>query len=335
MSAPSLSVVVIGRNEGARLERCLQSVRAINGFPNLEIIYVDSGSSDGSCALARSLGCRVIELHSDRPSAAMGRNAGWRAAIAPLILFLDGDTVLDPDFAARAAAALEDSSIAVVCGRRRELKPEASVYNRVLDLDWIAPPGICEYCGGDALMRRDALEAVSGYDDTLIAGEEPDMCRRMRGQGRQILHLDCPMTGHDLDMHRWRQYWRRAVRTGHAYAEVSARYAKTGLPLWRAESRANIKRGSFWTGAWLLGFAASAVWLNPLPLLAVGAMMGVLAIRTARRFAWKSPDRTTLLLYGLHSHFQQLPIFIGQLGYWRDRRRGARRRLIEYKETPA
>jgi len=329
---PTLSVVVIGRNEGARLERCLKSVRAIRGWQGeVEVIYVDSGSTDDSCAMARSLHCRVLELNSDRPSAALGRNAGWRFAAAPLILFLDGDTVLDPDFPVRAAAALKEEGVAAVSGRRRELFPEASIYNRVLDLDWIGQPGQCDYCGGDACIKREALEAVNGYDDTLIAGEEPDMCRRMRALGYRILHLDCPMTGHDLAMRNWRQYWRRAVRTGHAYAEVSGRYAGSALPLWQAESRANVKRGTFWAAAAPIGVLLSISLRNPLPLVAVAGVLAMLSFRTARKFTWKSSDRTALLLYGLHSHIQQLPILLGQMGYWRDRRHNHQRRLIEYK----
>jgi glycosyltransferase involved in cell wall biosynthesis len=329
----TLSVVVIGRNEGPRLDRCLQSVRAIRGWQgDVEVIYVDSGSTDDSRTRARSFGCRIVELHSERPSAALGRNAGWRAAVAPLVLFLDGDTILDPDFPLRAAAALADPGVAVVCGRRREIRPDASVFNRVLDLDWIGRAGLCDYCGGDALIRRSILEAVNAYDDSLIAGEEPDMCRRMRGLGHQILYLDCPMTGHDLAMHHWRQYWRRAVRTGHAYAEVSSRYADTPLPLWSAESRANAQRGIFWAAAWMFGIVVSVMWRSPLPFAAVIALLCAMSSRTAQKFTWKSSDRQTLFLYGLHSHLQQIPILIGQLSYYLDRRRGRRRRLIEYKE---
>jgi len=333
-SKPTLSVVVIGRNEGARLERCLKSVKAIRNWQgHIETIYVDSGSTDDSRTLARSLDCLVTEVHSDRPSAALGRNAGWRMAKAPLILFLDGDTILHPDFPVKAAAALTDPNIAAIFGRRREIRPEASFYNRVLDLDWISRPGLCDYCGGDALIRRVALEVVGGYDDTLIAGEEPDMCRRMRGLGYKILHVDCEMTGHDLAIHHFSQYWRRAVRTGHAYAEVSARYAGTELPAWTAESNANVKRGGFWIAIPLLAIAA-CIWLrNPLPLLVPIALLGILSVRSAQRSSWKSTDRTALLLYGVHSHVQQVPILIGQLGYWWDRRRGRRRRLIEYKES--
>jgi cellulose synthase/poly-beta-1,6-N-acetylglucosamine synthase-like glycosyltransferase len=335
-TVPTLAVVIIGRNEGSRLERCIRSVKAIRNWAGrIEIFYVDSGSTDSSCARAHDLGCTVINVTSDRPSAARGRNAGWRRAGAPLVLFLDGDTILDPDFLATAAAALAEPKVAAVCGRRREIHPDGSLYNRVLDLDWISSPGSVEFCGGDALIRREALLAADGYDDTLIAGEEPDMCRRMRGLGWQILHLDCPMTGHDLAMYRWRQYWRRAVRTGYAYAEVSERYASTAMPLWLSESRSNLKRGGFWAFVSLTAILAAAFGRSWLPLAAALLLLIGMSVRTARRFSWKSSEKVTLFLYGLHSHVQQLPIMVGQFSYWRAKRRGRGRRLIEYKESGA
>lgn len=206
----------------------------------VELIYVDSASTDGSPERAAALGATVITVHPERPSAALGRNAGWRAARAPLVLFLDGDTILHPRFVADSLPEFQNPPVTVVWGHRREIHPEASLYNRgAPDLDWIYPPGPSEFCGGDALMRRVALEAVDGFDATLIAGEEPDLCRRLRARGGLILHVDRPMTGHDLAMTRWRQYWRRAVRAGHAYAEVAARFRATDTPLWEREVKRN------------------------------------------------------------------------------------------------
>ena len=197
---PLVSVVVIGRNEAPRLEQCLRSIRDMaNPGGRTETIYVDSASSDCSVEVADRLGVRVINVQSSRPTAALGRNAGWRASSGSYILFLDGDTILDPNFVADSLADFEPDT-AIVFGNRREIHPEASIYNRVLDLDWISPAGIADYCGGDALVRREALEAVCGYDEALIAGEEPEMCRRMRGLGWTILHVDRAMTGHDLAM---------------------------------------------------------------------------------------------------------------------------------------
>lgn len=328
---PVLSVVVIGRNEGERLTRCLESVRAMTdpGGP-VELIYVDSASTDGSPERAAALGATVITVHPERPSAALGRNAGWRAARAPLVLFLDGDTILHPRFVADSLPEFQNPPVTVVWGHRREIHPEASLYNRVLDLDWIYPPGPSEFCGGDALMRRVALEAVDGFDATLIAGEEPDLCRRLRARGGLILHVDRPMTGHDLAMTRWRQYWRRAVRAGHAYAEVAARFRATDTPLWERE----VKRNRVHAGVLLLLLLVAVAgllrgWLV-IPLLVIGLWLA-LALRTALKVGWKSRNPLTRLLYGIHSHIQQIPILIGQLGYYRDRWRGRRRGLIEYK----
>ncbi|MDG4554679.1 MAG: glycosyltransferase [Candidatus Competibacter sp.] len=328
---PALSVVVIGRNEGERLTRCLESVRAMAdpGGP-VELIYVDSASTDGSPERAAALGAAVIVVHPERPSAALGRNAGWRAARAPLVLFLDGDTLLHPRFVIDSLPEFQNPKVVVVWGHRREIRPEASLYNRVLDLDWVYPPGPSEFCGGDALMRCEALEAVDGFDATLIAGEEPDLCRRLRARGGLILHVDRPMTGHDLAMTRWRQYWRRAVRAGHAYAEVAERFRATDTPLWERE----LKRNRVHAGVLLLSLPVAVAGLLrgglAIPLLVLGLWLA-LALRTALKVGWKSRDPLTRLLYGLHSHVQQIPILIGQLGYYRDRWRGRRRGLIEYK----
>lgn len=329
---PALSVVVIGRNEGQRLTACLQSVRDMDPVAGgVEILYVDSASSDDSVARAEALGVRVIRIQPQRPTAAIGRNVGWRAARAPLILFLDGDTLLDPLFVSRAWSAFDDPRVAGVCGNRWESRPRDSFYNRVLDLDWRGPAGDVEYCGGDALMRRAVLERVGGFDETLIAGEEPDLWRRIRALGYTGLRLDMAMTSHDLAMTRWSQYWSRATRTGHAYAEVSARYRDTALPLWSRTARRNRIHAMLLLGSLALSALASLARLSPWPLLLWLLLLLAVVSRTAWRQRWRGADPWTLLLYGLHSHLQQIPIFIGQLGYDRAQRLGRRQGLIEYK----
>ena len=324
MSKPALSVVVIGRNEGARLERCLRSIGQMDAPGEVEIVYVDSASVDGSPARAAAMGAKVIAVHPKRPTAALGRNAGWRAASAEFVLFLDGDTILNPAFVKEALRNLDETT-AIVWGHRREINIQGSIYNRTLDLDWIYPPGITEFCGGDALMRRAVLEQVGGFDETLIAGEEPEMCRRIRSHGWKIRHIDFPMTGHDLAMTKWSQYWRRATRAGYAYAEVSQRFRGSGLPFWEEDARRNRNRALVLIVLCLLGLTG---WWQ---FLIVLALLSALVLRTAAKTRWKSPSLYTRLLYGVHSHLQQIPIFVGQLQYWNDRRAGKVRGLIEYK----
>ena len=329
-----ISVVVIGRNEGPRLARCLAAVQAADWQGQLrELIYVDSSSHDDSVALAGRLGARVFELGAARPCAAAGRNIGWRAARGEFVLFLDGDTVLHPHFVQRAMAALADARVVAVWGHRRESHPAQSIYTRVLDLDWVFAPGRSDYFGGDALVRRQALVDVGGFDDALIAGEEPELCRRLRAQGGFIEHIDAPMTLHDLAITTARGWWTRAERAGLAYAQVATRYAGTVDPLWQREARRNRVHGSALLSLPLL--LAATLWLQP--VLGAGLMLAVLALwaRSAWRCRWKCPGRPALAwAYAAHSHLQQLPILAGQWRWWRLQRALRQPELIEYQRAP-
>lgn len=330
----NLSVVIIGRNEGERLIRCIRSVRTMSNFSsdNTEIIYVDSDSTDNSPAQAKALGAKVLTVHPERPAAAIGRNAGWKAAKAPYILFLDGDTILDPDFVTAALQQFKQHpQAAIVWGHRRELYPEKSWYQRVLDLDWVYPPGLAEFCGGDALMRRDVLAEIDGYNPQLIAGEEPEMCQRIRAKGYEIWHIDHAMTLHDLAITRWSQYWRRAVRAGHAYAEVSNLLKNTETPLWERDAKRNLMLAIILISVAIFGLAGSLFFSSMLPFLLSLGFFTAISIRTAWKCRWKSTDIMSLILYGVHSHFQQIPIAFGQLSYYYLRWQGKRRGLIEYK----
>jgi glycosyltransferase involved in cell wall biosynthesis len=328
---PVLSVVVIGRNEGQRLARCFESIARIKTVSVKEVIYVDSASTDCSAELGSRYGALSITIRPERPTAAVARNTGWRRTASDLILFLDGDTVLHSDFPRVAYDALSmDESIAAVWGHRRELHPERSIFNRVLDLDWISRPGLTEFCGGDVLMRRIALVEAGGFDDGLIAGEEPELCRRIRASGFKILHIDEPMTLHDLDIKHWTQYCKRAIRTGHAYAEVAERFRNSADPLWSPEQRANLLRGSWWT----LSFSAAvivSIRFGSIPFAAWLALLLILSLRSAWRARWKTDDILTLFLYGIHSQLQQVPILVGQLKYTFNKGRSSRSGLIEYK----
>ena len=330
--SPALSVVIIGRNEGQRLVRCLQSVSHIGGETGpIEVIYVDSASTDASPQAAARLNAEVIVLDGGKCTAARGRNAGWQRALAPYVLFLDGDTILHPDFAHTALTTLKsDPSIAAVWGHRRELYPERSLYTRVADLDWIYAPGFTDYCGGDVLMRRSTLAEVDGYDATLIAGEEPELCRRFRARHYRILHIDAPMTLHDLGLKTFSQYWRHALRAGYAYADMADRFRNSTDPMWMLESRKNIRTGVFWIVWATVGIAMVALvgWWSGLWL----ALLPLLSARSGWKARAKAPGQISLLfLYGVHSQLQQLPILFGQLKYFGDRRLGKQQKLIEYK----
>ncbi len=239
--ATPVDAVVIGRNEGARLIACLA---ALQGQVR-RVIYVDSGSQDGSCAAARKAGAEVVELDMAQPfTAARARNAGLaRLRGDGFVQLLDGDCTVDPGWIPAAAAFLETHpKVAVVCGRRRERHPEATVYNHLCDLEWDTPAGAAKACGGDALMRRDALAQVGGFRDDLIAGEEPELCLRLRRKGWDVWRLDAEMTLHDADIRQFSQWWKRSRRAGHAFAEGAHLHGAPPDRHWVRETR----RALFW-----------------------------------------------------------------------------------------
>jgi GT2 family glycosyltransferase len=223
MSGLQRGAVAIGRNEGNRLRRCIESLRA--RFD--PIVYVDSGSSDGSVERVRELGLEVVELDMSLPfSAGRARNAGFER-IKELrmevdwVQFIDGDCELDRAWPDRAEEVLRaDPGLAIVCGRRRERSPEASIFNTLCDLEWDGPVGNVRACGGDFMARATAFEEVGGFDPAFVAGEEPELCLRLRQQGWRIERLADEMTLHDAAMFRVGQWWQRAQRTGHAYAQT-------------------------------------------------------------------------------------------------------------------
>jgi len=217
------AVVAIGRNEGRRLERCIESLRG--RFD--PIVYVDSGSKDGSVELVRGLGLEVVELDMSVPfSAGRARNAGFEwiqenSSGTRYVQFIDGDCELDAAWPALARETLErDSGLAIVCGRRRERMPEASIYNRLCDLEWDSPIGSVRACGGDFMVRCDAFAEVGGFDPCFVGGEEPELCLRLRLLDWRIERLSAEMTLHDAAMDRVGQWWLRAQRSGHAYVHT-------------------------------------------------------------------------------------------------------------------
>lgn len=325
-----LSVVVIGRNEGSRLARCLESVVPLKQMSHgTEILYVDSNSTDNSIDIAKSYGATVIPLRAQSPSAAAARNIGWRTAKGEFVLFLDGDTQLAPDFLHNALPKFVEPQIAIICGHRREINPHDSIYNCVFDLDWIYPTGDVDFCGGDAIVRHKVLVEVGGFNETLIAGEEPEMCRRIRGKGYRVVRLDQLMTRHDLHMMSFGQYWRRCFRTGYAYAEIAHRQGYGRGALWRWESLHNFFKGFLMIGLIILSiFALPWSWK---PLGFTCFLFFLLIGRTAVLAKPKAGNWRDSLAYGAHAHFQHIPMFMGQLAYWWDYFMGKCRPIIEYK----
>ncbi|GLO71564.1 hypothetical protein MACH17_30810 [Phaeobacter inhibens] len=313
---PIVDAVVIGRNEGARLVACLQSLQG----QVRRVIYVDSGSTDGSVAAAEAMGIKVISLDmSQRFTAARARNAGLAHldGDCDYVQLVDGDCEVVPGWIATATARLEaDPQLAVVCGRRRERAPDASIYNQLCDDEWNTPIGPAKACGGDALMRLRTLQEVGGYRNDLIAGEEPELCLRLARVGWGIWRLDAEMTLHDAQMHRFSQWWQRSRRAGFAFAEGTTLHGAGPEHHWVAETR----RALLW------GAGIPLLTLILLPF--TGWALVLLLMYPAQVLRLSHRMGRTRALYSVLGKFAEAQ---GALEYHWLRLRGRNRGLLEYK----
>lgn len=318
-------VVAIGRNEGDRLKRCLSSARQ-----TAAVVYVDSGSSDGSLVWARGEGFDVVELDTTAGfTAARARNAGFRRLMqlfpdVQFVQFVDGDCELAEGWLGAATAFLQrQTDAAAVFGRRRERHPERSIYNRICDAEWDVPVGKARACGGDVMMRVAALDQVGGYRDDFIAGEEPELCVRLRAADWTIWRIEAEMTRHDAAMTRFGQWWRRNVRSGYAFALGRSEHGAPPEQLWVWESR----RAWLW-GIWLPLACALAVIAFGAPGLALLLLYPLQLVRRIPRQKGDLRDRIGFAALELLGRFAE---GTGQLRFAADRLFKGRSQIIEYK----
>jgi GT2 family glycosyltransferase len=325
-SRNAFGVVAIGRNEGERLSQCLRSVAQLTSL----VVYVDSGSTDGSVELARNLGASVLALDLSTPfTAGRARNAGFRRVreLAPTlrhVQFVDGDCEVAQGWLNKAAQFLDaNPDIAVVCGRCRERFPGHSVYNMLCDIEWDTPVGEAKACGGIAMIRVDAFESVKGFSADLIAGEEPELCVRLRAAGWRIWRMAEEMTLHDAAMQHFGQWWRRTLRGGYAFAQGADMHGAPPERHWVRESRS----AWFWGMGIPLTVLAVVIGWNAwgLSLLAIYPLQIIrLALREGRR-SRENWWRATFLVLG------KFPEMLGQVKFMLHRYVGGQPRLIEYK----
>jgi GT2 family glycosyltransferase len=325
-----VAIVAIGRNEGERLKPCLRA--ALRDGPI--VIYVDSGSADGSAEYARSLGCRVVELDASRPfSAARARNEGFacvmeQAPDTPFVQFVDGDCELEEGWIEQAVNTLKEKSHAGVgCGRVREMYPETSVYNRICDLEWRQPAGEVRTSGGRFMARARAFREVGGFRPDVIAAEDDEFCIRVRRQGWKILMIDVPMASHDAAIASFRQWWRRNRRAGHAYAQVAALHGGGDERYFIRDRR----RILIWGLALPFAALAAAPFTHGISLLALLCLYGLQfahIVLGCRKREWASRDAWA---YGFFTVISRFPALQGLLEYYWRRMRRRPMTIIEYK----
>lgn len=315
---PGISVVVIGLNVEKYLARALTAIRNSH-YPQdqLEIIYVDSGSTDLSLPIAAGFPeVQLIALHDPAPNAAKGRNAGFQAAKHDLIHFVDADSYLDPRWLKLAVRELKDT-VGAVAGHLNERFPQRNFFHRMAHLEWNLRVGNKGWTteatealtfGGNVLMSRQAYLSAGGYDETMVAGEDPDLSYRVRHSAHRILRLNAPMASHDINLNSWSQYLNRTRRSGVAYATLATKY-------WTEPEKFMLTRV----------FRILGGVLAPQGLLLLGALSGYpivglsLALLVAFRLLFKvnlfarlfKISRSRAVQYALYLAFSIYPQFLG------------------------
>lgn len=328
--------MVIGRNEGERLIRCLESVRGQG-----KVVYVDSGSTDGSVTQARELGAEVVELDMSKPfTAARARNAGFARLreLAPqvdFVQFVDGDCEVREGWLPAGADALSaDPTVAVVCGRLRERFPERSIYNRMCDIGWDYPIGEIASCGGVAMYCSNRYAAAGGFNETLIAGEEFELCSRLRMANGRVIRIDEEMAWHDVGITRFSQWWRRAVRSGFGSAEAMCLYDwATG-----AVHRRRLLRAIVWGACVPLSVLATLIagcWL-PLTWVVAAAILVLWCLNVLRLWIREQGvrrDWELTFFLAVFSSLGKIAELRGAIEYAFRRARRIQGRVIEYRGT--
>lgn len=325
-----VGAVVIGRNEGERLHRCLESLTCYLD----KVVYVDSGSTDDSCAYAANTGIDVVQLNLSIPfTAARARNEGIQALLSkyPEVEFVqvvDGDCIVAEGWLVAALTVLEQNrGVAIVCGQRKELQPNATIYNRLCDMEWKGAAGMVPSCGGDALIRLAAFQQVGGYNPTLIAGEEPELCVRLRQLKWKIQRTNDTMTWHDAAMTKLSQWWQRARRSGHTYAEGHALHGRSDEKFRRSEVRSI----AFWGGIVPVATILLAIPTLGASLAVAGYGYASLYCRVRNRRIDSGETIANAALYAKLTVLGKLPQFSGMLQFACNRIFRRKSALIEYK----
>lgn len=323
--APDIDCVVIGVNCSATIDACIASIRQ-SAYPadKLHLFYVDGGSSDTSIEMAQEhRDVSVIALKRAHPTPGLGRNHGWKTGRAPLVQFVDSDTIMDEQWLGKAVSAMSDQTIGAVFGLRKEMYPERSVYNRIGDIEWNGPAGIADCFGGDVMIRRQALETSGGYDELLTGGEDPELGRRIIRSGWHIIRLDEQMTYHDLAMTSFGQYLRRSYRSGYGFAAIRSREARTGSAFWQYDVRKIVVKGGGFLCSLLLSAALSISGHAPsstivaflAPLIGSAMLLSPRLFRVGKFMREHRIDRKTAITYSWHCSLVVIPQLFGLARY--------------------
>lgn len=326
-----LGFVVIGRNEGERLKKGLLAIQSL--CPQASIVYVDSGSDDDSVAFALSLNILIVELDMNVPfTAARARNAGFEKLMQmhhelSYVQFMDGDCELLSGWVEVAIIELEkNEEIGIVSGRRSERFPEVSIYNELIDIEWNTPIGETLAVLGDMCVEVKVFQKINGFDETIIAAEDDDFCLRARKAGYKTYRLDAAMSMHDANILHIFQWYKRAKRGGHGYANIYHLHGQSPLNYFQRQ----VKSVLFWGFLIPLAFLFS-LFFAPWVAVSIFFIYIIFIIKTVIGRWRKSTPLKIAIYYGFFIFTGKIPEFLGIVQYFKNHLLSRKHKLIEYK----
>jgi GT2 family glycosyltransferase len=331
VSEQLIGIVVIGRNEGERLVRGLTSLQKLQ--PQAQIVYVDSGSTDNSVAFARNLCINTVELDASQPfSAARARNLGFNTLYTKeprleFVQFLDGDCELCPNWIEAAVSYLNShDGVGIVSGRRSERYTQASIFNQLIDVEWDTPIGKALAVLGDMCVRVESFEQVGGFNENVIAAEDDDFCLRVRGAGYSIHRIDAKMSLHDANVMTLNQWYRRAKRGGHGYANVYHLHRHRPEKYFEKQ----VKSALFWGAVIPVSFFIG-LFFAPIFSVVVLLIYGAFMFRTVCRRIKSGDSIRHSIAYALLIFTGKVPEVFGVFEYCKNCLLSRKHQLIEYK----
>lgn len=183
---PTLSIIVPAHNEevllGATIDALHQAARAVG--EDYEIVVVDDSSTDQTAAVAQRHDARVVR--ADVQQIAAARNAGARAAVGEMLVFVDADTIVQPQVLVEAVAAMRDGVIGGGAGAEFEADAPRWAHAAIGFAAWVLRTA--GWAAGCFLfVRRAPFERVGGFDERYFASEEIHLSRSLKRLGPFVI----------------------------------------------------------------------------------------------------------------------------------------------------
>jgi len=274
-----LTFVLPVRDDASRLRQCLASVAANGHRDECEIVVADNGSKDASPQVAREAGALVVEL--PRATVAEMRNVAAQKAHGDLLAFVDADHLIGQLWVESAFDLFRDPGIAAA-GAHYSSPGDANwvqrAYGRfrpvlrgVRDADWLG--------SGNLIVRQEAFRSVGGFDASLEACEDVDLCNRLRLRGYRLVSDDRLSSVHQGDPASLRAVFRGELWRGRGNMTVTLRGP------WTPRALTSVVIPVFNLGCLIL-VAVGAIgwpWTGPVPvILGLSGLGATLALRVFR-----------------------------------------------------